>query len=57
MFRPYLYRVVPLFLALVTTAILSQTIGNSDRIQLKLNSDELKALSACYKPHPVRGHN
>jgi aryl-alcohol dehydrogenase-like predicted oxidoreductase len=26
-------------------------------LQLKLNSDELKALSACYKPHPVRGHN
>jgi len=26
-------------------------------LQVQLNSDELKALSACYKPHPVRGHN
>jgi len=26
-------------------------------LQLKLDSDELKALSACYRPHPVRGHN
>jgi hypothetical protein len=42
----YLFRIIPIFVALLAPAIRCQTVGNYDRIQLKLNTDEAAAVLA-----------